>query len=70
LANIDHGERLGWHGLRRKFVNDLKETPLADLVRLGGWKNPQTVTTIYQQPDQATMRRALERRAELRAAAG
>jgi hypothetical protein len=59
LAGIKHTERLGWHNLRRKFVNDLKaDTPLADLAHLGGWKSAMTVITVYQQPDETTMRRA------------
>lgn len=61
---------MGWHSLRRKFVNDLKpDTPMADLCYLGGWKSPLTVMTVYQQADAATMRTALEIRAKRRAAA-
>lgn len=52
--------RLGWHSLRRKFVNDMKaDTPMADLCYLGGWKSPMTVMTVYQQPDDVTMVNAL-----------
>lgn len=70
LAGINHRERLGWHSLRRKFVNDLKaSTPLVDLARLGGWKSPNTVLHVYQQPDEVTMQRALAEREE-RLAAG
>lgn len=51
---------MGWHSLRRKFVNDLKpDTPMADMCYLGGWKSALTVMTVYQQPDAATMRTAL-----------
>jgi integrase len=71
LAGIKRPERLGWHSLRRKFVNDLKaDTPVADLAHLGGWKSAMTVITVYQQPDETTMRGALARREERRAAAG
>jgi hypothetical protein len=71
LAGIDHAARLGWHSLRRKFVNDLKGiTPLADLARMGGWKSPNTVLTVYEIPDEQTMRTALTRREERFAAGG
>ena len=69
LAEVPRTARLGWHSLRRKFVNDMKAgTPMADLCDLGGWKSPLTVMTVYQQADQATMRNALSAR-ELRRAA-
>lgn len=68
LAGLPATARLGWHSLRRKFVNDLKaSTPMADLCYLGGWKSPLTVMTVYQQPDEVTMRTALERREQRRA---
>jgi len=43
LADMPRTFRLGWHSLRRKFVNDMKaDTPMADLCYLGGWKSPLT----------------------------
>ena len=61
---------MGWHSLRRKFVNDLKpDTPMADLCYLGGWKSALTLITVYQQPDAATMRTALANREQRRVAA-
>jgi integrase len=69
LADIPTGARFGWHSLRRKFANDLKSnTPMADLCHLGGWKSPMTVMTVYQQPDEVTMRSALKHRVERRSA--
>ncbi len=69
LAELPRTSRLGWHSLRRKFVNDLKaDTPMADLCYLGGWKSPLTVMTVYQQADQTTMRKALSAREHRRAA--
>jgi len=69
LAEIPRTARLGWHSLRRKFVNDMKaDTPMADLCYLGGWKSPLTVMTVYQQADQVTMRTALTSRDQRRAA--
>ena len=70
LAGIS-APRLGWHSLRRKFVNELKaDTPIADLCYLGGWKSPITVMTVYMQPDAETMRTALTRRENRRVVAG
>ena len=62
LAGLEHIPGLGWHGLRRKFATELKDVPLKDLCTLGGWKSPATILTCYQQADEETMRRALERR--------
>ncbi len=68
LAEMPRTARLGWHSLRRKFVNDMKaDTPMADLCYLGGWKSPLTVMTVYQQADQVTMRNALSNRDKRRA---
>ena len=67
FADLPRTARRGWHSFRRKFVNDLKpDTPMADLCYLGGWKSPLTVMTVYQQPDQVTMRTALSNRDERR----
>lgn len=55
----------GYHSLRRKFATELKKAPLRDLAYLGGWKSPQTVVLVYQQPDEETMRQALEQRTRL-----
>ena len=65
-AELEHVERLGWHGQRREFADEHKEVPLKDLARLGGWKTGQTILTCYQDTDLAAMRRAQERRLELR----
>ena len=55
----------GWHSLRRKFATEMKHTPLRDLSHLGGWKEPATILKCYQRADEATMRAALEGRAQL-----
>lgn len=61
-AELEHVEGLGWHGLRRMFATELKHTPLRDLQQLGGWKTHRTILECYQQPDEETMRAALESR--------
>lgn len=70
LAELPKGKRIGWHSLRRQWATEMKETPLKDLCYMGGWKNPMTVLTCYQQPDTETQREALGRRKRFRAAAG
>lgn len=66
LANLEHIEGLGWHGLRRKFADELREAPLKDIADLGGWKTEQTILKCYQGTDMEAMQRAQERRLELR----
>jgi len=55
--------------VRRKFASELKEMPLRDLAHLGGWKNPQTVLAVYQQPSIELQRRGLATRKPLVASA-
>jgi hypothetical protein len=50
---------MGFHSVRRKFASELKEMPLRDLAHLGGWKNPQTVLAVCQQPSIELQRRGL-----------
>lgn len=66
-AKLEPAARRGWHSLRRQFATELKDTPLKDLCALGGWKDPQTVLTCYQQADDETMRNALAQRRAIRA---
>ena len=68
-ARLERQPGRGWHSLRRKFATDLKDTPLKDLCYMGGWKDPQTVLKCYQQPDESTMRSALDRRQKRSASA-
>ena len=56
-----------YHSLRRQFATELKDIPLRDLAHVGGWKDTTTLLTCYQQPDDATQRRALESRRTLKA---
>ena len=43
---------------------------MRDLLYLGGWKSPQTLLSVYQQPDEATQRDTLANRKALRSAHG
>lgn len=58
-----------WHCLRRKFANDGKRAgaPVVDLARMLGHKTTKTLVEVYQQPDEASMRIALENIERLRA---
>jgi integrase len=57
----------GWHALRRMFATELKGLPLRDLMALGGWQSPLTLTMCYTAADPATQRQALAKRAVLTA---
>ncbi len=59
---LEPAARRGWHSLRRTFATELKHVPLVDLAYLGGWKSVSTVVSVYQQPDDQTMRGALATR--------
>jgi integrase len=65
LAEIEHVRGTGYHSSRRKFASELKGTNLRDLAYMGGWKNPETVLTVYQQPEMEVQRDALEGRKKL-----
>lgn len=62
LAGMPHVRGRMWHSIRRKFANELRDTPLKDLCALGGWRDPQTVLRCYQQPSESSMRSALDAR--------
>ncbi|MEO6331764.1 MAG: tyrosine-type recombinase/integrase, partial [Gemmatimonadaceae bacterium] len=64
-AEIKHVHGMGYHSARRKFASELKSTNLRDLAYLGGWKNPQTVLLVYQQPDLELQRDALASRRKM-----
>ena len=66
LAGLEPKRGRGWHSLRRKFASDLMDQPLKVLCELGGWKNPQTVLTCYQQANTGRLRTALESRRRVR----
>ncbi len=68
LAKIEHVVGTGFHSARRKFASEMKSTNLRDLAYMGGWKSPQTVLTVYQQPEISLQREALAGRKKLRAA--
>ena len=70
LAKLAPVAKRGAHALRRMFASEMKDTPLKDLAYMGGWKSPQTLLTVYQQPDEETQRAALAKRRSVRVANG
>lgn len=67
LADLEHIDGLGWHGIRRKFADEHREVPVKDLADLGGWETTRTISEVYQGADLGAMRRAQENRQTLRA---
>ncbi len=61
-VGLDRKNGRGWHSVRRKFATELMHEPLKVLCKLGGWRDAETVLNCYQQPEEQSMRDALERR--------
>jgi integrase len=57
-AGLPHVHGRGWHSLRRNWATEFKygDAPVADVARLGGWKDTDTLTGVYMRPDDHTMR--------------
>jgi integrase len=66
LAKLDKVKRLGWHSLRRQFASEMRDVPLRDLAHMGGWRNAQTIVSVYQVPDEERQREGLAQRRELK----
>jgi hypothetical protein len=52
LPKLDGGL---WHTYRRKWATERKHLPLKDVAAAGGWNDVDTLLTVYQQPDPATL---------------
>ncbi len=48
-----------WHPWRRKWATERKHLPLRDVAAAGGWRDPTTLLTCYQQPDEETIERVV-----------
>lgn len=53
------------HAYRRPCPNR-KHLPIQDVRKAGGWSEPTTLQTVYQQPDEATLLRVVSEAAQLR----
>lgn len=65
LAGLEPVDGLGWHSLRRKFADELRDAPLKDLANLGGWKTERTILQCYQGESLEAMREAQKQRQPL-----
>lgn len=55
IAELDHIDGLGFHGLRRRWASKRKHMSAKDVAAVGGWTNTQTLKELYQFPDRETM---------------
>ncbi len=66
LAGLPRIAGRGWHSLRRKFATERKQGSLTDLAFAGGWTGTQTLTRVYIQPDEASVREVVASRQPVR----
>lgn len=55
LADLEHVDGLGFHGLRRRWASKRKHMSAQDVAAVGGWTNTGTLKELYQFPDRETM---------------
>ena len=69
-AGIAHIPRMGFHGSRRKFVNEMETggVPVRDVTDMGGWASDNVVRTVYQIAQLSAHRAAFAARLRVRAA--
>ncbi len=65
LAEIPDAHWVPFHGYRRKWVDEKKHLPRADVAAQGAWLNVRTLD-IYEQPDDATLLAVAEEPRKLR----
>jgi hypothetical protein len=53
LAGLDPGG--GFHAFRRKWATERKHLALKDVMEAGGWTDPRSLETCYQQVDEDTL---------------
>jgi len=49
-----------WHMFRRVWATSRKHLPPSDVAAAGGWKDLTTLLTVYQLPDEQTLRSVME----------
>lgn len=64
-AKVPEERRVGFHGYRRKWVDERKHLPAADVAAQGGWLSTRTLD-IYEAPDEETLRTVAEEPRKLR----
>ncbi len=65
LAKVPKARRTGFHGFRRKWVDERKHLPEADVAAQGGWLSVRTLD-IYRQADEETLLAVAEEPRKLR----
>jgi integrase len=55
-----------WHPYRRRWATVRKHLPIQDVMKAGGWSEPTTLQSSYQQPDDATLLKVVNEAAQLR----
>lgn len=68
LAGVPKQEGSLWHAYRRGWATARKHWPVQDVMAAGGWSEPTTLQSCYQQADQETMYRVVSEPARLREA--
>lgn len=58
-ARGEHRKGFGFHALRRRWANKMKDRPAVDVAHLGGWSGPHVMETVYQRADLEGMEQAL-----------
>ena len=66
LAELPKQSGSLWHAYRRGWATSRKHLPDVDVAAAGGWKSTETLRRCYQQPDEASVRRVVLERVELR----
>ena len=59
-AKLPKLERGGYHAYRRLWASERRHLPDVDVAKAGGWRDLATMKRSYQQPDPATVLRAIE----------
>lgn len=65
-AGLERVHGRGWHSLRRKFATERKTGSLTDLAYAGGWSGTQTLTKVYIQADEESVREVVTERNPIR----
>ena len=56
LAALPHLKGGAWHPFRRGWATQRKHFPLADVAKLGGWRDEATLQKCYTRADRRTVR--------------
>lgn len=69
-ARGHHVKGFGWHALRRRWANRMKDRSPVDVANLGGWSGPAVMQEVYQRATVEDMQATLEAGDPGRAAGG